>query len=279
MPSTGKNKRLKEKLLSIRLSPDGLSFWTTGLVGAFAEDRPTPLRDYRTESAERAIAFDRKAGVRENIGKALSLCTQGIEVASAEILLDTCKTILVPGELYDESQTADYLEINGFSKSRTETVVRSEAGSGSRRVVAIMVFNEDAVDAVTDVFGEKAVFTSPVSLGQRLPSKYYADPVESIIKGRPAKPPGKLRKIAYKNNASVYLTGTNAYITVQTVSQGEFVYYEILPYSSPADILYYMLEIAGQFPEVRETPLYIKGKDAEKTSKVLRKSFKNCRCE
>lgn len=259
MPATGNNKKLKEKLLSIRLSPDGLSFWTSK-TGAAADGGRIPI--HGTDSAETAIAFGRETGMPEDIRKAAGKCIGmcGWSGGPLRIMLDTPKTVLVPSELFADGQAENYLKVNNITVSAGEEVLVSELSSGGRLITAIMVYDRAALDTLREIFGSGTVFTSPFDTA-------YA------YRGAKHK-----KRDADCDFTTMHLTPGNVYLTVQTAPDCRWKYSEVLPHSSAADILYYMQELSARF-KIRKTRVFIKGHGAENIAKALRKPFRRCKCE
>lgn len=263
--STGTNSGVKEKILSIRLSPDGLSFWTTGLAGAPAEAHSNYFLDYGAVSEEKYITFSKELGPEESVRRALVRADEasrgGVPGAFRPVRLmpDTCKTVLVPAELFDPEQAADYLKINNITVGAAETVEVSHITIDTPSPVAVMVYSATALRIAREVFDARLGITSP-------------------FEAAAAYTPAKLRrKDADKCFASLYLTGTNVYITVWRIGV-VLEYCEVLPYSTTADILYYMHEVGARFG-LHKNPIYIRGTGAKDTARMLKKSFKKCKCE
>lgn len=255
MRSTGTNSRSKEKLLSIRLSSDGLSFWTEAVEWAIGGGPVEYSIKEGNASEETSVVLSRELAPGERIRSALSRCAaaSGWTGGPVRVMPDTLKSVLVPAGLFDPARVGDYLMVNGIAVGPDEETVVSRLAGDGISAMAIMVCDREAVDAVADVFGACARFTSPF---------------EATTVGMKHK-----KKHTGKEFATLYLTGENVYLTVRAIPGGEWRYCEALPYSTTADILYYMQELATRF-DIRKTPLHVSGEAAEKVAKALRKTFR-----
>ena len=261
-PSTGQNKIRAQKNLSIRLSPDGLSFWTADSANPAGETYPECRPVAGSESTETFLAFGKALSVDENLRRAASKCVEmaGWQGGPVRLMPDTRNTVLIPAVLFDPRQTDDYLALNSIGVSGEEKVFVSRLSSPLPDAAVVMVYDRAAVGILEEAFGNKLWITSLFDAA-------------AGYQGRKFK-----KKDTGKDFTTLYLTPSNVYITIQPVTGGDWKYCEALPYSSPADVLYYMHELAAKF-DIRKTPLYIKGYGAEKAGKVLRKPFKRCKCE
>ena len=76
-----------------------------------------------------------------------------------EVELLTPKTMLVPAELFDEERGAELLAANGMAPSGDECVVCSDP---AQETVALMAVPAAALQPVTERFGERLFYTSPL---------------------------------------------------------------------------------------------------------------------
>lgn len=260
MPATGNNRRSKEKLLSIRLSSDGLSFWTAEIDGPVGGTWPECTPKAGSDSAETLIALSREPAPAERIRSAFGKCidASGWSGWPVRIMADTLKTVLVPAQLFDPAQADDYLAVHNIVAGPGDRIIVSQL-TGDNPAAVVMACDRAIIDAATEVFGGKAWITSPFDTA-------------GAYRGFKHK-----KKDAGKVFTTLYFTEKNVYITVQAIPGGEWRYCEALPYAGAADILYYMQELSAQF-DIRKTPLYIRGTGAEHMAKALRKPFKRCKC-
>ncbi len=192
---------------------------------------------------------------QERIRSALARCVDASGWADGPVcvMIDTLKTVLVPSTLFDPANTNDYLAVNNISEGMGEEVVVSRLSDGS--ITVISVCEEAVAAAVGDMFGAHARFASPFDTAIKYGTAKYK------------------KKDAGKEFTSLYLTEKNVYITIQAIPLGEWRYCEVLPYSTTADLLYYMQELSARF-DIRKTPLYASGANVEKVAKALQKSFR-----
>ena len=263
MPVTGNSTEMKDKILSIRLSADGLSFWINAVSKDAGNASPWGYApDYASQSPEKYMAFSRELGHAESIRRAIqrAVAAAGTQVGPVCVMPDTCKTVLVPEELFDRGQVADYLLINNIAAGAAETAEVAQVAVGAACAAAVIVYDREALNVAREVFGDRLHITSPLEAAAAYSCRKFK------------------RKYTGKDFAALYLTGANVYITVCTAGSGVLKYCEVLPYSSAADILYYMQEVGARF-DLCKNPVYIKGIDGEKVAKLLKKTYKKCKCE
>ncbi len=241
--------------MSIRLSPDGLSFWTARVTKATVEAAADYSWEYGTESEEKFIALSRELPPEEMYRSALARCAQtaGWSGGPVNILLDTLRTVLIPTELFDPAHMPDYLAVNNITARPDEETIATRLMIGG--AIGVMLCRRSIIAAADEVFGSRARFGSPFDTAA----------VYRTAKHR--------KKDAGKEFTTLCLAGRNVYITVQSIPDGELRYCEALPYSAAADILYYIHELSARF-DIRKSPLYVRGEGAEKVEKILRKTFK-----
>lgn len=258
--AAGRNKRSGKKLTTIRLSPDRLTFHTSVLAEGDDRRNYTLLPD--NASCEVSIIFSPKLEPEENIRRALAKCMEmtGWDNSPVRVMLDTRKTILIPEALFDAKQIPHYLKINNIDVPPHQCMVLSRLVVGNTSADVIMVYDKYAVDTIEAVFGDNVWFTSLLDVAAD-----YAK-----IKHK--------KKDTGRDFTSLCLTTRNAYITIRSIPGGELRYCEILPCSSPADILYYMEEFAVKF-DIRQTPVYVSGVGSEGVCKTLRNHFTRTKCE
>lgn len=264
------NKKTKEKLLSIRLSADGLTFWTTALdsvadgSGGGFKTRPG------SDSREQSIVFDRAFDGKSNApGYASKDCVRAAAARCAEItgwdnwpvrvMPDTRKTALVPECLFDPAQIAEYLTVNNIETSSEERIVLTRLSSDTPPAVVIMAYDAVSLDGMEEIFGDYVWYTSLFDTAAQY----------STVKHK--------KKDSGRCFSTLYLTPTNVYITIRNISDGEWVYCESLSYSTPTDIFYYMMELSAQF-DILRTPVYLRGTGSDAVAWVLNAKFRRPLC-
>ena len=215
------------------------------------------------------MGFDAEFGIGENIRAAVAGYMSkgrrqqgGGSDEAVRVILDTGKTVVVPAELFDSARVDDYLRINNIAPSANERVVLCEFAAGDKDAVSAVVCDGEAVDAFGEIFGSAARFASPFEVVAEI-----AVSAVSAVRGK--------RRIAEHNFAALYLTPHNVYIAVERLDGGQWQYCEVLPFDSPADILYYTYTLAGAgLLDTASSPLFVRGTDAPAVVKSLRKRFK-----
>ncbi|MCL2561196.1 MAG: DUF3822 family protein [Rikenellaceae bacterium] len=241
------------RLLSIRLSPDGLSFWRGD------------------GSREVTVGFDAEFGMGANIRAAVARYMSkgrrrgGADDVAVRVIVDAGKTVIVPAVLFDSARVVDYLRLNNMTLAATERVVVCEFTAGDEEAVSIIVCDGEAVDAFGELFGPRVRFASPFEVMGEI-----AASAASAVRGK--------KKTAEHSFATLYLTPHNVYITVQCADDGRWQYCEVLPFASAADILYYACTLAGAgLLDAASSPLFVHGTDAAAVAKFLRKRFTRAR--
>lgn len=229
--------RETDKILYIVISPDGLSFWTV-------------------KEEEVFLRFDKTAPTDENLRRGLAsvLKKAGGNADRIRIYPDTAKTILIPNELFDAGMTQEYFAINGIAAANDRLLV-SDMDFGGDKIKIITAVDRLWGDIIDEVFEGRAEFFSPFVINRH-----------SYLKSQKKNPRAK-------DCTALYLTARNVYITVNASASGRMLYCEVLPYSSPADILYYMTDLATRF-DILKGVVHIKGRECRETLRALRKTFK-----
>lgn len=246
MRGTGNNRHSNEKILSIRLSPDGLSFSVISPSGK--------------DGGEVRIELDHSAGsMTDAVGVILESREEFSEgYSSVQIFLDTVDTVYVPAEVVDEGQEPSVVWLNraGVYPTETQKIIVSPAVG---EVCAVMAFDGGAIDRLKAKFGGRAAFFSPLQ--------------ENIeMKGRLDMGGG-----CYIVN----ITEDNFYLTAFDAA-GQLYIAEVYPYASGADIVYYLHRISGIAPgdrkALRRLRIYLYGDCAPACVKTLRKYFRRAVC-
>ena len=137
MKATGNNRASSqnEKILSIRLSPDGLSFQLAG------------------PGSRQAAGFVLRKEGREPLGEYLQTHISAMgEAGRVHVFLDTFRSVLVPQVLFKPESAAGYLAENGWTPDRHEHTVVSDVAKG---IVSVMIRARDETEALKTLFGER----------------------------------------------------------------------------------------------------------------------------
>ena len=243
----------QNKILSIRLSPDGLSFWTTGVVRAATQDKPVK-QDLWDVSPESEFAFDRAKSVAENLNDGVSLIKKTVgECLMTEVYVDTLRTIPVPTEYASGDTLGKLLADNNIVLEDAEDAIYVDICQG---ISVIMVYDRRVSDILRESFGE-IVIASPFGINNGLMDKY-----------------GSGRRRA----AALYLTPRHVYVTVFERKSGAWLHSDVMKWSAPADILYYMSVLDQNFG-LHKSKLYVRGNGASEVCHLLQKYFRKTRCE
>ena len=136
MPSIA--SKLSSEVLSIRLSPGGLSFWT-----GTRRERFVPLR--------------RGVALRAAVSECLKRIGGRGDFRHVRLFMDT-PTVLVPSEVFVSGRAGDYLTINNLSGDET---VFADAGAG---VVAVMACGGEELEVFRGIFGPRLEVRSAFEL-------------------------------------------------------------------------------------------------------------------
>lgn len=148
MPETGNNIEKKDKILSIRLSLNGLYF-------SVAEENQIIKHGSDETSSANGIGNDAQR-LRQLLAD--NELTDTLYDA-VEIALDTEKMVLIPSEAFSADLAPSYLKINGHELSENERAVCSHE---VQQIVAAMAWDSIVIDMLTEVFGQQLRFSSPI---------------------------------------------------------------------------------------------------------------------
>lgn len=136
--------RETDKILSIRLSPRGLSFWIDrGKEAYFDYDRTLPP----DENLRCGLAFARKK--------------TGKKITRVHIYIDTLRTVLIPHELFDTEMARDYFGINGITVAANDRLFVSDLDNGGGKIKIITAVDGAWIDIIDEIFEEHPEFLSP----------------------------------------------------------------------------------------------------------------------
>ena len=162
---------------------------------------------------------------------------------NATLVVETHKATLVPEQAFDPALAEHYLAAVGLPCADNETAVYSPAQDGTRVVMAVA---RKAYDAITERFGSRVRFTSPLFCGTH-------------DEGR---------------NISIRIIGGTAYIRV---FDGGLQACEAVSLSSDDDVLYYALRIGEAAGIGTDAAVYISG--CKSAARLLKRYFRKVICE
>ena len=255
MQETGSNIRKSEKILSIRLSPNGLSFWLTD-TAVIPENNLNELSITSPANGRVTIRkFSTDRSLEENVAIEMNHCMEATGAIHYRpiLYLDTEKSVLVPAELFQKESAANYLALHNIPCREEETVILSPV---VRETVAIMVCNKAVFDQIVSRTGEGLTVLSPFQY--------------NLIRTGTTAVQGKPYLRLYLCPGRIYITAFDA--------TGKQRYNDVLPISSVADVIYYLHRLGKTLP-IAESHLYIKGVNAAETFMTLRRYYKFCQCE
>lgn len=253
MPVTGNNIRTSKKIVSIRLSAGGLSFWNAS--AGIPEGRWPDGAVITDEATESYVPFGDPGDTAAAVGKAVERAGSSFlrsHERTSPVLLDTPKTVLVPQRLYDPDDAGKYLAFHGLEPAEGERVYVSDPVGGT---VAVMAANGQRTEALKERTGDPALI-SPLQYNLMLP-------VSDL----------KIKKGVGAYCAAVHLAPSRCYVSLFLVSSGgrELVFCDHYPYAGAADLLYYLGMMAGRYPGAGGMPVILRGHGADKEAKAIGK--------
>lgn len=246
---------VQDKILSIRLSPGGLSFWTTGIV-SFDPNNESLKRDIWSMTGEKETILDPQKNVREELASKLrAILAANTRVGVVEVYVDTLRTLLFPSEYSSGSSISRLLEINNIVVEDSDEVLYVDIDNTTR---AVMIYPGKDLETLRSEVGTPHIsILSPFAINNIHIEKYG---------------PGR------KRSAAIYITPQNAYISVFESKSGILLYADIMKWTAAADLLYYLSVLDEEFG-FRKGKVYLRGRRAEEAGKLLRKYFRKTRCE
>lgn len=243
---------MAKQILSIRLSADGLSFWTGDQAEGFDTPQIEISRSGEVVSADFTLTGS-PIPVGETVREAVSLFrgnldSRGMDMPLNKILYgDTLSTVLVPESLFRYEDTGKYLSMYGYDVTDGKYTVVSKPIRG---VVAIMVLWQEYTRHLGECLGHFMV-ASPLQYNLcRLPS-------------------------AASDSVKVYATPLHCFITV--FSKGRHVYSEGHPLDSAADLIFYLDWLDARLGSGK-WPTVIYGHRSDELAALAGKRFKGCVC-
>ena len=113
--------------------------------------------------------------------------------------------------------------------------------------------------------------------------KFRKHGFEDLILGEENKMPSILTLMdkygsGRRRAAALYLTPRHVYVTVFERKSGAWLHSDVMKWSAPADILYYMSVLDQNFG-LHKSKLYVRGNGASEVCHLLQKYFRKTRCE
>ncbi|MCC8018669.1 MAG: DUF3822 family protein [Rikenellaceae bacterium] len=284
---------MTQEILSIRLSADGLSFWTGDHAEGFGTDGMT-IRPGRSEmvSADYPIPADPHC-VGEAVREAVSgfrgiLQARGIGMPSVKIVyIDTLSTVLVPSAVFDESEAAGYMRLHGIDQGENDYIVCSRPLHGT---VAVMVAGKRHTASLGDVTGDFAVVSplqynlcarpagrAGVAWDSGASGETIGEPVVDFSgnDGVDADDTVGTRNPAASRQVKVYATPLHCYITA--VESGRMLYADVHPVSSAADLAFCLGWLVARLG-FTEWTLTVAGHKGGELAALVSRRFEGCVC-
>jgi hypothetical protein len=175
-----------------------------------------------------------------------------------KLVIDTAKTLLLPGELYEPGTEAEYLRFNGMEPAEGEVAVASpvvQLAGVPGGIVAVMAVKAEDVGSVESVGSVGDNVTSPLLML-----------VEAAFTGA--------KKVAGgKRSVNIFLTRKNAYLVVR---EKRLEMAEVFPDTSPDSLLYYMQVIGRRFA-LNRFEIVVSGERAQEAASMLGGYFRGVR--
>lgn len=240
MPETGNNISANKKILSIRLTSSGLSFYA-GASGQYSGE------------GERRFSFaQRETGPAMAVRNILDTTPELSGYFSAvNVFIDTMDTVYVPDGILTGDNAVAFLSDAGVCLTPGDGVAISPAVGEVR---AAMKYEAGVLKYLRDFYGAKLSFYSPLQENLRLSGKVDAS----------------------RGGFVVNITERNIYIT-RFGDSGRLLVSEVYPYDTDADIvfyLYHLVDAAG----VRNPRIRVFGPGAKAHCKVIKKYFSCTSC-
>ncbi len=168
------------------------------------------------------------------------------KAAVIEIELLTEKSILVPSECFEPKLALQYLRFSGFECSKEECAVWSREADGT---IAVMLLHQDVAKRIEQLYGDAAVFTSPM-----------------------------LRQV--ESNSQQYLCIYNAtdFAYFKLYDGKKLLFCEVFTIAGNDDILCFTEKIAQEFKLTAFT-IQLAGENTPELSTLLKQYYKIEKCE
>ncbi|MCD8173236.1 MAG: DUF3822 family protein [Alistipes sp.] len=258
---------MAKEILSIRLSADGLSFWTGDHAEGIGTDGMKILPGAgEVVSADYPLLPDDGRSMDEALREAVSgfcgiLQARGVGMPFMKVLyVDTLSTVLVPSAIFDEADAEAYLQLHGITAADDEYIVCSKPLHGT---VAVMVAGKRHTTALGNAVGDFAV-VSPLQYNLCTPVPAGGETAGAVT-GTPA---GSRR-------VTVYATPFNCYITAFDCDR--MLYADVHPVSSAADLIFCLDWVITRLG-FTEWSLSVAGHKSEELVALVSGRFKGCVC-
>jgi len=238
MRETGSNISPDKKILSIRLTSSGLSFYVSTARSARGEER---YFSFAGRDAGPGMA------VRNIIDSTPELSGY---FTSVNVFIDTADTVYAPSEVLRTDNAAAFLNGLGLYIPPEGGVAVSPAVGDVR---AAMRYDARALSFLSDYYGAKLSFYSPLQENLELA-------------GRAGNPEGFIANITERN---IYI--------VRFDKEKRLLLSEVYPYYTDADIVFYLHKL-GEDSGLRNPKIRIFGPGSGAAYKILRKYFRGVLC-
>ncbi len=217
--------KIAERVLSIRVAADGLSFSCPFDVKAAPEGFFDFASGFSVENIVSRLIEEHKL-LPENFPK-------------VEIEVDTNRIVLIPNTMFEEGMEENYLKANKVVYGRDEMTVVSPAFG----IRAVMVAPRPAVEYLRSVW-PGLTFTSPI--------------LKSIYRPK-------------RGTVELNLTPSVAYLTV---IEDKLNFAEAFPYSTSADLMYYIQRL-GKIVDLQNSTILVLGHGDDAVIKLLSKYYRS----
>ncbi|MCD7970680.1 MAG: DUF3822 family protein [Alistipes sp.] len=239
---------MAKEIMSIRLSADGLSFWTGLQPGKAAPQEVEEISrvDYPLCTGGRSLEESIREAVSEYTG---ILAAHGRELpGKKKFFANTVDAVLVPEELFEEDDAGRYMALHGYGPIKGTYIVCSKPIRGT---VALMRLPKKAMEVLGKQLGK-------FSVAHLLQYNLLLGPEDS------------------GDTIRIYLSPTLCHITAW--KSGDLKLAEAYPYSSVADVGYFLACITENVGLDGKCRILLRGHNADEAIQGLSRTFRSCIC-
>lgn len=242
MQVTGSNKKIFNNVLSIRLSPDGLSFWLSNGRG-------------KLKGLVQHASFDHTSDAAHIVSK-VTTPLRGVTLDKVALYVDTIRTLVVPSEILQPPGTEVTVEAllrfhNFTSQGNDESRLMIPLND---RATILTIAPNSLIAAFKEALGVMFEVRSPFNIA-----------LEQIVGPEGSDQP----------KCSIHTTPQNVYIVI--TGYGKLLYSEVAECSCEADILYYLGSLEAKY-NISKGGLIISGYKNNQVQKLIKGYYKNIIC-
>lgn len=233
MQETGNKNIISDKVLSVRLTAGGLSF---SVLPAGKDER------------EHFLAYLKDAKKVDSLRQMFTKVRElgGATYATVQVLLDTPDTVFVPAKLLESMPPENFLYEGGiFPGADKVTLVSPEVDN----LCAVMSFDREVIGFFVERFGDNVIWFSPLQENLEVRERV------------------NLSEGGYVVN----ITEGNLYVSSFN-SNGQLLVAEVYPYSSEADIVYYLYKLT-EYSAAKKDRIFLYGGRAAQHTRIVKKYF------